>query len=101
MNMDRRLFLRLPSVAIGGITLAGLVPGIALADDGGGGGTDPNDPGQVDIIKHYRFWYDDGSVGSDGTFSPTQGWDWSRTPGRLGPGRRHSADRLTSFFLAR
>ena len=54
-DMSRRRFLRLSSVAIGGIALAGLVPGIALADGGGGGGTDPNDPGQVGIINHYRF----------------------------------------------
>jgi hypothetical protein len=75
MNMGRRQFLRLSSAAIGGIALAGLVPGIALADGGGGGGTDPHDTGQIGIISHYQFWYDDGSVGSDGTFSPTQGWD--------------------------
>lgn len=75
MNMGRRRFLRLSSVAIGGIALAGLVPGIALADGGGGGVIDPDDPGQVGIISHYRFWYDNGSIGSDGTFSPTQGWD--------------------------
>lgn len=75
MNMGRRRFLRLSSVAIGGIALAGLVPGIALADGGGGGVTDQNDPGQVGFINHYRFWYDNGSIGSDGTFSPTQGWD--------------------------